>query len=376
MEGRRLYRLAEVQRVLGSKAAVSLEKNGRVEDEYSFFAHLDRLFLIKEIMDLRARALGLIDSPIEFLGVPELVHDQSELMHKVSNPTEAQVLQRASQVLPKFTQLLHGISTSLTGVEDLISPIKPRTKALAKATEFAQALHTDLNHGWLRVTDLVRGSLLCKTSDGVRSSFQSLRSAPGVVIVQCKNRFAKPTVTGFRDALVTISLEGFICEVQIHMVDFNDVDTRLHMGEEYAFFRSYFGDSDVATRKWLGKMEEFRQRGLGGPTDQLVSGVRDTTDLELLDSFRQTLLDADLFDEAGFVTEQALDIARGQKGDEVGAAWMMKLASIRSKQEALPEADELLHKALEIHEKSLPPTHADLLANLDAIAEVYEAQVR
>ena len=85
-------------------------------------------------------------------------------------------------------------------------------------------------------------------------------NAPPVEMVRLKNRFAKPTSSGFRDmnALLRVRVGDdffFICELQIHHATIRRVEKASRSHEVYEFFRSYFRGNDDTVRTRISLLQ-------------------------------------------------------------------------------------------------------------------------
>ena len=85
-------------------------------------------------------------------------------------------------------------------------------------------------------------------------------NAPPVEMVRLKNRFAKPTSSGFRDmnALLRVRVDDdffFICELQIHHATIRRVEKASRSHEVYEFFRSYFRGNDDTVRTRISLLQ-------------------------------------------------------------------------------------------------------------------------
>jgi hypothetical protein len=75
-----------------------------------------------------------------------------------------------------------------------------------------------------RLKDMLRGSVFCNSLVEVVRVVQALqdicRNSDMIKVVQIKNRFqtGKAHSSGYRDMNITISYEGFLCELQVHSI--------------------------------------------------------------------------------------------------------------------------------------------------------------
>jgi len=116
----------------------------------------------------------------------------------------------------------------------------PSLKQMPRAR---QKTKFDYNNDHLRLLDLLRGSIICKTFDDVLAVFRRLHKleVDGILkIVRVKNRFKDGSLdgSGYCDANINIELlpcdsantfkHGHICEIQIHLQSFYELKCGSH----------------------------------------------------------------------------------------------------------------------------------------------------
>ena len=92
-----------------------------------------------------------------------------------------------------------------------------------------------------RCVDVARASVVVDTEDELKACFDQLFSTGAVV--RLKNRFAKPSFNGYRDALFNLRLDlpsgaAHVVEVQVHLSPILESKAEAH--EYYDYFRRHF----------------------------------------------------------------------------------------------------------------------------------------
>lgn len=121
--------------------------------------------------------------------------------------------------------------------------LKEKGRAHAKAYERYVTEMPGPAVSW--VTDIARASIVFRSSDQIIKCLKILQTDPAIHIVNVKNRFLRPTLTGYRDVLVHFQIDtgiGFqhICELQLHHTAMNDLGSRLNSFQYYEYFRPFF----------------------------------------------------------------------------------------------------------------------------------------
>ena len=134
--------------------------------------------------------------------------------------TLAELLDAARGARAPFQQLLEAVCDRVDGLifDPLwIAPQKSAVRAREKALDYA-AREPGPPEAWLY--DVVRGMLVCDSGAMVLEVLEALSATKSVDFVKAKNRFAFPTVTGWRDVLISLRLPvdggyAHVCELQI-----------------------------------------------------------------------------------------------------------------------------------------------------------------
>ncbi|MDN3610164.1 RelA/SpoT domain-containing protein [Vibrio ostreicida] len=104
----------------------------------------------------------------------------------------------------------------LTSAEAYFSGVKSAQRAKDKIT-------SELNDEPERITDLARATIVADDIESLMSAYETLNRE--TTIVKVKNRFKKPSPSGYRDLnlLIRLPKTGLIAEVQIHLKAIADV---------------------------------------------------------------------------------------------------------------------------------------------------------
>ncbi len=122
----------------------------------------------------------------------------------------------------------------------VVAPLKPRSRCAEKAK-------TRYGGDAARVLDVVRGSIVADTESEVLELYEKL--SRGLDIVRVKNRFDKPSITGYKDLLLTIAVPigdaEHLCELQLHLREVHSKSSYA----SYCFFRPFFLDATPSQLK-------------------------------------------------------------------------------------------------------------------------------
>jgi len=125
------------------------------------------------------------------------------------------LMTRAPQAQQELTDLLYAISQS-----SQTEMIVPSTKSYQRAAQKAQL---KFNGDASQLTDIARASVIANDVKSLLSSYQKLSQY--TEIVQLKNRFAQPKMSGYRDLNVLVKLPAsqMVVEVQFHLNDIAEI---------------------------------------------------------------------------------------------------------------------------------------------------------
>jgi tetratricopeptide (TPR) repeat protein len=266
-------------------------------------------------------------------------------------------------------QVCEALGDQKDTVEVDFAPLKGRDRAQAKADDDYSKRNPGPCISWL--FDIVRGSIKFSTCEQVAKFVELVQEDPSIHIVKAKNRFATPTLTGYRDLNLCIQVDthqGFkhICEIQIHHGAIKFMDTQLKSHVHYEYFRSYFAG---ATDSLKDRLDDLKAISHCGAVDEsflheLLENSTDEVRLEKLgDLFRDQLCE---YHWALEFYRKALEIKKktlGEEHSDVANAYSNMAVVLRS-QGKLDDAMELYRKALEIKKKTLGEDHS-------SVAETY-----
>lgn len=119
-----------------------------------------------------------------------------------------EIYKKSEEAKPELTKLLEKIGQE-TGGKVIIPPLKGRERTEEK-------IAADYDGDASKIKDVLRASVVFKDMKGVQSGLDKLQQEGNVVAK--KDRFAQPTSSGYRDALLNVQTEnGTIAEVQVHL---------------------------------------------------------------------------------------------------------------------------------------------------------------
>eukprot|EP00397_Hematodinium_sp_SG-2012_P005795 GEMP01005819.1.p1 GENE.GEMP01005819.1~~GEMP01005819.1.p1 ORF type:complete len:1000 (+),score=174.66 GEMP01005819.1:23-3022(+) len=240
----------------------------------------------------------------------------------------------------------------------------------------------DYHGDYSKVNDMVRGSILCKDVDQLKTTWDNLQKISGIKVVRLKNRFRDALFTGYRDMLILISIDvidprgntrGHVCEMQLHL---EEILTRKEESHDvYEYFRTYFrGDigSMVDRLKLLNEVSEYNADNL----DDLVKSANNWTNLTRLQGLVVLLDKMAVFDKAEQIAVRQLKVAEDQLGifHAETVVSLTNLGKVLKTQHKLKEAEPLLERTLEANERMHGPTHATTLNSVTDMARLFRDQ--
>jgi tetratricopeptide (TPR) repeat protein len=249
--------------------------------------------------------------------------------------------------------------------------LKGRERAVEKADDDYMKRKPPAGLSW--VYDIVRGSIEFATAEKAQTCIELMQQDPSILIVKAKNRFQKPSLTGYRDFNLHIQIDtndGFkhICEIQIHHQEMKDLDKELTSHLYYEYFRSYFAG---ATGSLKERLEDLKLISNGTAVDEaflndLLSKTVDVTRLERLAKLFYSQLCE--YDWALRVNEEILELQRNTIGDDHidVASTYNNMGDILRDQGKPEQASELHTKALAICQNTTweKPMLADTYNNM------------
>lgn len=157
-------------------------------------------------------------------------------LNAISNTTSVQMRQTSSDLDTLYAQAtqaqieLSQLLGSLNG-SNRCELIVPAIKSYERA---AQKVAIKFDGDASRLTDLARASIVADDIHSLMTAFESL--SHNVQIVQVKNRFTAPKMSGYRDLnlLVKLPQTGMIAEVQLHLKTISEIKN----GEEHQVYET------------------------------------------------------------------------------------------------------------------------------------------
>jgi tetratricopeptide (TPR) repeat protein len=282
-----------------------------------------------------------------------------------------ELYEAAECAYPIFFDFLRGVLRTLDIPESRLDvyTLKKRVRAAEKAKDDYSSRPDGPGLAWLY--DIVRSSFVCETPEEIKRVIEHLSAMEGVVI-RVKNRFAKPTPSGFRDFFINICLtvpgrDGdpvtHICELQVHPRVLKELDKATGSHKEYEFFRTYFTGGIAAVEERLRIMDEVFGRRLeggglaggdpaaagGGATslEDVVEQVCKEGDVQRMRTLAKLVTTMCEHDLAEKINRELLEQGGrgGGESSEEAVRATDELATTKLKQGKLVEALELYEKA-------------------------------
>ena len=164
----------------------------------------------------------------------------------------------------------HGFSDPLRTLTIDVANRPRRTRVLEKRADD----YADEKYPSQAVKDVVRGAIFVSSIDAVMAAYDGV--AERFEVVRVKNRFANPTVCGFRDCLCNVDVEAHICEIQIHVTEVKAIAKRSDSHAHYEFFRSYFaGNEATVVAQRMDVLERWNNGGVDA--DAVLERCADAT---------------------------------------------------------------------------------------------------
>jgi len=122
--------------------------------------------------------------------------------------------QQAAEADPILKSITSAIAAE-TGGEPMFPPgLKGKPRAMEK---IAGEYGGDAS----RIVDLSRASIVYDSVDALKAGLAALQGK--VEIVKTKDRFDKPTASGYRDITLNVKINGHVCELQLHLKQIMEV---------------------------------------------------------------------------------------------------------------------------------------------------------
>eukprot|EP00300_Choanocystis_sp_HF-7_P016858 c19557_g1_i4.p1 GENE.c19557_g1_i4~~c19557_g1_i4.p1 ORF type:complete len:235 (-),score=54.59 c19557_g1_i4:519-1223(-) len=167
-----------------------------------------------------------------------------------------------------------------------------------------------------------------------------------------------------------LRIDGFVCEVLLHLKELYKVDRMLQPRSEYSYFLRHFNGKKTDTIAWLSAMSALRSsHGLTGRRDHVESRICQISDLATLERIWGAIDKAGLVDFGLRVSQRACQVAEETAAPtDDKCYWLNCSAGALEALGDFSSAKELYDKALRITEASLGPDHPDVAAALNNVA--------
>jgi hypothetical protein len=146
--------------------------------------------------------------------------------------TKEDMYKKASEALPLYEKFMGNVAKILDAtvshdlmrsLDDAESGIKGPVVVIAPLKEessFMRKVVKENNGVFASVLDLVRGMVMVDTIAEIPQVIDALKASGAVFARPVKNRFEKPTPSGYRDIMMNIKLpNGHIAEIQVNTKD-------------------------------------------------------------------------------------------------------------------------------------------------------------
>ncbi|CAJ1957636.1 unnamed protein product [Cylindrotheca closterium] len=262
-----------------------------------------------------------------------------------------------------------------------IPPLKGKERAMAKAEDDYGNRDPGPAVSWLY--DIVRGSVLFSSADCLLTCVRLIKEDESIHIVKSKNRFANPTLTGYRDWNLQIKIEEpeeefeHVCELQLHHESIKELSISSHSHHYYEFFRKYFaGATDTLT----DRLEDLKIVAGGDKLDGafLNQLLEETGDLERLK--RLADLFGDFLCEFQWTNKVYAKILKQQLADASQedsfniAMTINNLANNFQQQGKLKEAYSMYEQVLQLNKTAFGEDHASIAVTLTNMANAKSRQ--
>jgi Ran GTPase-activating protein (RanGAP) involved in mRNA processing and transport len=175
-----------------------------------------------------------------------------------------EIFETAVAALPLFTAVLEVIQRQIQ-CEARPAPLKKVFRVLQK---HATRIDGD-PHDCQRACDIVRGSIVCTSMDGLLQVLHvliAMHCSGSIAIARVKNRFANPTSAGWADAMLNFVVNGsdHVCELQLIHSEMLKARKEFGGHQAYAATREAAEVLEFAVMTLLGRMGGGGEGGGGG----------------------------------------------------------------------------------------------------------------
>lgn len=170
-----------------------------------------------------------------------------ELFREWLNKGKGVASQFGAKTMTKAPEDVEDDEWAQTGPMLFIAPKKSEKRA-------AEKVEADYGGDWSRITDVVRGTVAVDHIHEIHALLDALHQSGAKLAKQPKDRFAKPTDSGYRDILMNWQLpNGHICELQVNVKGMLQAKNKGHKPyEDERTIAAKYTDKD-------GKLKPFHQ---------------------------------------------------------------------------------------------------------------------
>jgi len=275
------------------------------------------------------------------------------------------------------TKEIHGPDAQ---IEIKLPPLKGKERAVAKAEDDYNNRNPAPAVSWLY--DIVRGSILFSSAECLLTCIRLMKEDESIHIVKSKNRFAKPTLTGYRDWNMHIRIQEpeeefeHVCELQLHHESIKELSITTHSHKYYEYFRKFFAG---ATDSLTERLEDLQMIAGGDKLDgAFLNQLLETDDVERLKRLANLL--GDFLCELQWTNKVYSKILKQQLA-EVSQDDHFKLAQTMNnmannflQQGKLEDALSLFEQVLQLEKAAFGENHASIAVTLTNMANVKSRQ--
>ncbi|KAL3935242.1 MAG: hypothetical protein SGBAC_009205 [Bacillariaceae sp.] len=214
-------------------------------DEFKRIAQLENVDVKLEITDEHQQMATSGDRPVETL---DELYDAAVVVGPAYQ----------EYITSLVDKVCEACGDSIETVDVQFASLKGKERALAKAYDDYSNRNLPPGISWLY--DIVRGSVKFASADQVLTCLEILQNDPSIAILNAKNRFKNPTLTGYRDLNIHFRMTtedgiSHICEIQVHHKALKVLEKKLESHELYEYFRKYFAGATGKLKERLGDLK-------------------------------------------------------------------------------------------------------------------------
>mmetsp|Transcript_12727 Transcript_12727/g.30322 ORF Transcript_12727/g.30322 Transcript_12727/m.30322 type:complete len:694 (-) Transcript_12727:117-2198(-) len=306
----------------------------------------------------------------------EPVKDISEL-YTAAEMIRPVYIEKVESLVAKVKEI-HGQESQ---IKIKIPPLKGKERAMAKAEDDYGNRDPGPAVSWLY--DIVRGSVLFSSADCLLTCVRLIKEDDSIHIVKSKNRFANPTLTGYRDWNMQIKIEEpeeefeHVCELQLHHESIKELSITTHSHLYYEFFRKYFAG---ATDSLTERLEDLKMIAGGDKLDgaflnQLLEETGDVERLKRLANLFGDFLCEFQWTNKVYAKMLKQQLAQASPDDHFKLAMTMNnMANNFQQQGKLDDAYSMYEEVLKVNKTAFGEDHASVAVTLTNMANVKSRQ--